>query len=282
MAFWLKSNSIQEVSVGGSNLEAMELKLSSEFASKIEYLPVTGSTNTDLLALATTNPEIWTDFSVLLTDNQTAGRGRLDRQWEAKPGAGLAVSVLLRPKTFGMESFGWLPLLAGLAINNAVSSLIEDAPVSLKWPNDVLVGGEKISGLLAEVLPDGKGVIIGAGLNLKQTKQDLPIPNATSLALHGVENFELDDILVRYLAAFRNLYEDFCLSEGDPESSGLRKAVQDASSTIGSTVRVLLPDGSEFSGKAVGLDVSGRLLVALSDPLEIRAVAAGDIQHLRQ
>jgi BirA family biotin operon repressor/biotin-[acetyl-CoA-carboxylase] ligase len=146
----------------------------------------------------------------------------------------------------------------------------------------VLVAGEKISGLLAEVLPDGKGVIIGAGLNLLQSKDELPIPTATSLALHGVKNFELDDILVRYLSAFRNIYEEFCQSNGDPDSSGVRKAVQDASSTIGSTVRVLLPDGSEFSGKAVGLDVNGRLLVALSDPLEIRAVAAGDIQHLRQ
>jgi BirA family biotin operon repressor/biotin-[acetyl-CoA-carboxylase] ligase len=192
------------------------------------------------------------------------------------------VSVLLRPKGLGIENFGWLPLLAGLAMTNAVASLIEDSPVSLKWPNDVLVAGEKISGLLAEVLPDGKGVIIGAGLNLSQTKDELPIATATSLALHGVRNFELDDILVRYLAAFRNMYQDFSASKGDPESSGLRKAVQDASSTIGSAVRVLLPDGSEFSGKAVGLDVSGRLLVALSDPLEIRAVAAGDIQHLRQ
>jgi len=136
--------------------------------------------------------------------------------------------------------------------------------------------------LLAEVLPDGKGVIIGAGLNLSQTKQELPIPNATSLALHSVTGFELDDVLVRYLASFRSLYEDFVLSKGDPESSGLRQSVQQASSTIGSSVRVLLPDGSEFSGKAVGLDASGRLLVALSDPLEIRAVAAGDIQHLRQ
>jgi biotin-(acetyl-CoA carboxylase) ligase len=62
----------------------------------------------------------------------------------------------------------------------------------------------------------------------------------------------------------------------------LRQAVQDASSTIGSNVKVLLPDGTDFSGKGVGLDATGRLLVAMSDPLEIRAVAAGDIQHLRQ
>ncbi|MEN9971222.1 MAG: hypothetical protein RL146_523, partial [Actinomycetota bacterium] len=67
------------MSVEGSNLELMELKLSSEFASRIEYLPVTGSTNSDLLSFAVNNPELWTDFSVLLTENQNSGRGRLDR-----------------------------------------------------------------------------------------------------------------------------------------------------------------------------------------------------------
>ena len=270
------------MSVGGSNLEAMDLKLSSEFASRIEYLPETGSTNSDLLSLSASKPELWTDFSVLVTDNQVAGRGRLDRQWVAQPGAGLAVSVLLRPTTFGMGSFGWLPLLAGLAMKNAVSSLIEEAPVSIKWPNDVLVAGEKIAGLLAEVLPSGDGVVIGSGLNLKQGKEELPIEKATSLKLHGVENFELDDVLVRYLASFKRLYEEFADASGDAESSGLRQSVQEATSTIGTSVKVLLPDGSDFSGKAVGLDATGRLLVAMSDPLEIRAVAAGDIQHLRQ
>jgi BirA family biotin operon repressor/biotin-[acetyl-CoA-carboxylase] ligase len=261
---------------------AMDLKLSREFASTIEYLPETGSTNTDLLAFAVKDPDAWPDFSVLVTDNQNAGRGRLDRAWISQKGAGLAVSVLLKPTTFGLESYGWLPLLAGLAMKNAVASLIEDAPVGLKWPNDVLVAGEKISGLLAEVLSNGQGVVIGAGLNLTQTKQELPIENATSLKLHGVENFELDDVLVRYLASFKRLYEEFLDANGDAESSGLRQAVLEGSTTIGAEVKVLLPDGTDFSGKAVGLDSTGRLLVAMSDPVEIRAVAAGDIQHLRQ
>jgi len=260
----------------------MELHASAEFASRLEYLPETGSTNTDLLALAVKSPELWTDFSVLLTDNQTAGRGRLDRQWVAQPGAALAVSVLLRPTEFGIESFSWLPLLAGLAMQRAVASLVEDAEVSLKWPNDVLVAGEKISGLLAEVLPDGKGVVIGAGLNLTQTKAELPIENATSLKLHRVTGFELDDVLVRYLASFKRLYEEFSDAKGDAEVSGLHEAILNASSTIGSKVLVMLPDGSDFSGTAAGLDNDGRLLVALSDPVEIRAVAAGDIKHLRQ
>jgi BirA family biotin operon repressor/biotin-[acetyl-CoA-carboxylase] ligase len=125
-------------------------------------------------------------------------------------------------------------------------------------------------------------VVIGAGLNLRQDKMALPIPNATSLFLHDVQGFALDDILVRYLAAFKRLYEGFSDAGGDAEESGLRREILEASSTIGSKVQVILPDGSEFSGKAAGLDNDGRLLVAMSDPWEIRAVAAGDIKHLRQ
>jgi BirA family biotin operon repressor/biotin-[acetyl-CoA-carboxylase] ligase len=260
----------------------MELSASSEFSSNVLYLPEIGSTNTELLAQATHSPQDWPDFSVILTDNQTSGRGRLDRSWVANPGDALAVSVLLRPKAFDISRFGWLPLMAGLAMTNCVRSLIYEADVSLKWPNDVLVEGEKVSGILAEVLPTGDGVVIGAGLNLRQNKLALPIPTATSLALHNVQGFELDDILVRYLASLRRLYDQFSDESGDAESSGIRAEVLEASSTIGTQVLVQLPDGSEFTGKAAGLDNDGRLLVALSDPLEIRAVAAGDIKHLRQ
>ncbi len=260
----------------------MELSASREFASKLEYLSEIGSTNTYLLNEARQSAELWSDFSVVVTDNQTAGRGRMDRSWEAKAGASLAVSVLLRPAEYGLEHFGWLPLLAGVAMRNAVASLISDEDVSLKWPNDVLVNGEKISGILAEVLPDGKGVVIGAGLNLLQSKDELPIPTATSLALHGVTGFSLDDVLVRYLAGFMRMYQEFNQAQGDPNLSGLRQTILDVSSTIGREVVVSLPDGTSFTGNAAGLDSDGRLLVAVSNPVEIRAVAAGDIQHLRQ
>lgn len=268
------------MSVGRANLKAMELTASQEFASRIEYLPEIGSTNTYLLQEAK-NQEAWPDFSVVLTDNQTSGRGRMDRVWQAKPGQGLAVSVLLRPVEYGIESFGWLPLAAGLAMRNAVASLVHDAEVSLKWPNDVLVNGEKISGILAEALSD-RAVVIGAGLNLKQQKEDLPIEAATSLALHGVSGFKLDDILVRYLAGLKRIYEEFNAANADPDASGLKQELIEVSSTIGSSVSVQLPDESSFEGKAIGLDRQGRLLIAVENPTEIRAVAAGDIKHLRQ
>lgn len=269
------------MSVGRANLKAMELTASREFASKLLYLAEIGSTNTYLLTQAKNTVE-WPDFSVVLTDNQTAGRGRLDRVWEAKAGQSLAVSVLFRPSGFGIESFGWLPLAAGLAMRNAVASLIHDANVSVKWPNDVLVNGEKISGILAEVTPDGSAVVIGAGLNLSQSKQELPIPSATSLMLQGVTGFQLDDVLVRYLASLKRIYEELSDLAGAVEGSELKRELISASSTIGSVVLVSLPDGSSFSGKAIGLDPQGRLLIAIDNPTEIRAVAAADIQHLRQ
>lgn len=266
----------------GFSLGDMELSASKIFASKILYLPEIGSTNTELLARASESPHDWPDFSVIVTDNQTAGRGRLDRNWISKSGESLAVSVLLRPKNFDITRFGWLPLMAGLAMTHCVRSLVEDVSVNLKWPNDVLVADEKISGILAEVLPSGEGVVIGAGLNLSQQKADLPVENATSLGIHGVTGFQLDDILVRYLASLRRLYEQFEDEGGDSESSALRADLLEVLSTVGKRVSVQLPDGSDFQGKGVGLDNDGRLLVALTDPLEIRAVAAGDIKHLRQ
>ena len=258
----------------------MELSASREFASKLEYLPEIGSTNTFLLEAAQTLG--WPDFSVVVTDNQTAGRGRMDRTWVAQPGKALAASVLLRPVGVPLDKYGWFPLLAGLAMRNAVASLLDDDSVKLKWPNDVLVLGEKISGVLSELLPDGKSVVVGAGLNLSQSKEELPIVNATSLKLHGVTGFSLDDILVRYLGGLKRLYEEFLDAAADPAQSGLLDEVLQASATVGKEVQVILPDESSFVGHAAGIDMNGRLLVALNQPTEIRAVAAGDIQHLRQ
>lgn len=268
------------MSVGGANLKAMDLSASQEFASRLQYLEEIGSTNTYLLEQA--KDSAWPDFSVVVTDNQTSGRGRLDRVWEAGKGKALAVSVLVRPVEFGIDKYSWFPLMAGLAMHKTVASLIDAGDVGLKWPNDVQVNGEKISGILAEVTADGEGVVIGAGLNLLQSKAELPIPNATSLALCGVHGFSIDDVLVRYLAALKNLYLDFSDEQGDPVKSGLLESVIEVSSTIGRQVEVSLPDKSKFIGTAAGIDGEGRLLVAIAEPTEIRAVAAGDIEHLRQ
>jgi BirA family biotin operon repressor/biotin-[acetyl-CoA-carboxylase] ligase len=220
----------------------------------------------------------WPNFWVVATTSQTAGRGRLDRVWVAPPGQTLAVSVLLRP-SFSLEGYGWLPLIAGLAVARAVDGLVE-ADVTVKWPNDVLVDGLKVSGLLAELLPSAGGVVIGAGVNLTIPADELPTPNSTSLALHGGDT-DVDRLLVAYLRELKALYQRFADHDGDAEASGIRQLVQQRCSTVGQQVRVELPGGRTRFGTATGIDELGRLVYTDRADASVQAVAAGDVTHLR-
>ena len=263
----------------------MELPLSTAAVDRLEIVPETGSTNDDLVAKAATLD----DFAVLVTGSQTAGRGRLGRVWVAPPGASLAVSVLLRPVLPGgqplePQHFGWLPLIAGIAMTRAVQSLVPAERVGLKWPNDVQVDGLKISGLLAELVPAGDAVVMGAGLNLSLTREQLPTPVATSLALAGVglAGDELADAaLVAYLRSLRELYTGFVRLGADAVGSGVAEQLDELCTTIGQQVKVQLPGGTDLIGTAVGIDGNGRLRVRSSQDGHVTAVAAGDVTHLR-
>jgi BirA family transcriptional regulator, biotin operon repressor / biotin---[acetyl-CoA-carboxylase] ligase len=127
------------------------------------HVAVTGSTNSDLLDAAAAGAP---DRSVLVTDHQTAGRGRLDRRWDAPPGANLLVSMLFRdvpdPPVALTHRVGLAVVDAARDIAGAVEQHVD---VSLKWPNDVLLGGRKLAGILAQRSPDGP-VVVGLGLNV--------------------------------------------------------------------------------------------------------------------
>lgn len=149
---------------------------------RLEVVDATGSTNADLRGNAD-DADAWPHLSVLLTRHQTAGRGRLDRRWIAPAGSALAVSVLLRDLPAEPAARGWIPLAAGAAMAEAVAAQLPEATVVLKWPNDVLVDGRKICGILAEATPTA--VIVGAGVNTAMTATQLPVPTATSFAVQG-------------------------------------------------------------------------------------------------
>ncbi len=261
----------------------MHLPLSETVAPGLVILDRCGSTNTELVARADGLP----DFAVLVTDDQTDGRGRLGRQWVAPAGQAIAISVLLRPtlpagEPLGLEHFGWLPLIAGLAMTQAIAPIVPAHSVTLKWPNDVQVDGRKVSGLLGELLQSGDAVVMGAGVNLTIAGADLPTPTSTSLLLDDpvVPLDGLPDaVLSGYLVRLRRLVSEF-LRLG-AEGSGVIAMLSELCSTLGQRVRVQLPGGDDLLGTAVDIDGSGRLRVRRSSDGRVVAVAAGDVTHLR-
>ncbi|WP_104135602.1 MULTISPECIES: biotin--[acetyl-CoA-carboxylase] ligase [unclassified Cryobacterium] len=273
----------------------MEFSLSRTEVSRFEFLSEAASTNDVLKEFATTDAAAWPDLSVVVTDNQTQGRGRLGRVWLAPTGKALAISVLVRPQ-LPTASLGWFPLLAGAAMTRAVRSVVEKSlqPVeglkeaedphhetTLKWPNDVLINGYKVCGILCELLPDATGIIIGAGLNLSLDEHDLPTLTSTSLLLVTRTAPDPDEVLAAYLHELATLYRAFVKANGDAQQSGLHTAVEKLCGTLGSVVRVELPGGSDLVGTATGIDTEGQLRVVNQADGEERSVAAGDVTHLR-
>jgi BirA family biotin operon repressor/biotin-[acetyl-CoA-carboxylase] ligase len=254
----------------------MELPRSAALVARLEVLDEIGSTNTELVRLVAADPHRWPAPAVLVTDSQTAGRGRLGRSWSAPAGGSLAISVLLRPRV-PHERLSWLSLAAGAAMTEALAGLRVAA--RSKWPNDVLIGGRKVCGVLAEALADGSGAVVGAGLNHAADREALPVPTATSLAAEGGPT-DPDLLVAAYLERLLALVAAFEAAAGDPDASGLRAAVLAASDTIGRRVRVGRADGAVV-GVAVDIDRAGRIVVDLGPTLGTTACATGDVEHLR-
>jgi BirA family biotin operon repressor/biotin-[acetyl-CoA-carboxylase] ligase len=255
-------------------------------APRLRILDHTGSTNDELAQLVHEGDE--PHLSTVVTLNQTSGRGRLGRVWVAPEGKTLAASVLLRPLLpsgvrLGADGVGWIPLIAGAAMTSSVDALLGGGRTGLKWPNDVQIDGLKVCGVLAELMPSGD-VIVGTGVNLTLTQDELPVPTATSLALAGVEGTVeklADLILSRYLARLDELLGRFLGSGADAEASGIHRAVSEWCRTLGKQVRVSLPGGDDLFGIATGMDATGCLLVRSESTGAVRSVAAGDVTHLR-
>lgn len=257
-------------------IRATEFLLTSAHAPHILVLESTGSTNADLLALSANTAE-WPHLSIVLTDDQHAGRGRLDRSWQAPAGASLALSVLLRSAEVPESARSWVPLIAGLAMTESVAAQLHGA-VSAKWPNDVLVGDRKICGILAEMSPTGDAIVVGSGVNTAMTPEQAPVQTATSFAIEG-KPVHLDLLVSHYLGRIAAELEALRAHDGDAVASGLRDRFAAVCSTIGKVVTIHLPGGGTYTGDATGIDDDGRLQVVVDG--ETRRVSAGDVVHVR-
>lgn len=241
----------------------------------VRVVAETGSTNADLVAAARAGEPAGL---VLVAERQTAGRGRLDRDWEAPARAGLTFSVLLRPREVPPADRGWLPLLTGLAVAEAVTELDPDLPVALKWPNDLLAGAHerKLGGILVELVADA--AVVGIGINVSTAESELPVPTATSLALEGGRT-DRDPLLRSVLRRLAGRYRDWAAAGGDADACGLRAAYVARCATLGRAVRIKRPARPDLVGVAGDIDRSGQLVVRTEAATE--NVGAGDVIHVR-
>jgi BirA family biotin operon repressor/biotin-[acetyl-CoA-carboxylase] ligase len=226
-----------------------------------------GSTNAEAARIAT-------PWHVVLTDHQQAGRGRLGRTWETPPNTSVTMSVLVPPPDDGR---GWVPLIAGLAVLRGLAD-VTGLQACLKWPNDVLLPADddrKVSGILCELQPGG--IVVGIGVNVSQSRDQLPVDTATSLRLAGAPDVRREDVAVAVLTHLARLHSD--LLAGGAAREAAQAAYRDACSTIGRTVDLHSATGAVTRVRAVGIDREGRLVVSTQGGEY--AVAAGDVSHVR-
>ena len=231
----------------------------------------TGSTNADLRAAAQEGRA--RPGYVVVAEHQTAGRGRLDRSWVAAPGEALTFSVLMHPERVAPERWAWLPLLAGVAVSDAVRGL------RLKWPNDVWdASGGKVAGILVERVetPSGPMAVVGIGLNVTGAPE---IEGASSLARAGGDDLHRPTLLGVLLRALAARFERWHAAGGDAEACGLAADYRAVCATLGADVRVDLPGGDVLTGRGEEISADGSLVLTTADGPQ--RVAAGDVTHVR-
>jgi BirA family transcriptional regulator, biotin operon repressor / biotin---[acetyl-CoA-carboxylase] ligase len=233
----------------------------------LTYQPVTGSTNDDALLAARSGAP---HGSLFVADEQTAGRGRRGHAWLAAAGENLLFSLLVRPKLQVAEVSG-LTLAIGLALRDAVRPLFAHE-VQIKWPNDLLVNGQKLAGVLLESQVQGdrlQAVVVGIGLNVATQKfPDEISARATSLALLGATRLVRETLLREVLDAIASRLDAF----GRTGVRGILTELNALDALRGKRIRV---DAQRGIGS--GLDEQGRLLLE-DDAGQIQSVACGTVE----
>ena len=218
----------------------------------VRRLAVTGSTNADLLAAVEAGDA--GDRTVLVADHQVAGRGRLDRRWDAPAGTNLLVSLLFLDVPHPPAA---LTQRVGIAAVDAARAVAPGADVELKWPNDLLLDGRKLAGILAQRSATTGAVVVGLGCNIGWA------PEGAARLGDGIG---IARVLRETLLAFDAL--------GPDVAARYRLDL----ATIGTDVHVELPDGSTLDGRATGVDDDGRLIVAGDDGV-VHRLDVGDVVH---
>lgn len=249
--------------------------------ARVDVVARTGSTNADLLAVAGTAA----DRTALVADHQESGRGRHSRPFTAPARSQVAVSALLKLPGIAPSALGWMPLVTGIVTVDVLRTVAEVDAV-LKWPNDVLVSGGKVAGILVEVATTKPvpTVVTGVGINVSLTTEELPVPTATSLQLENAAVIDRGTLVRAFLRGLGSTMDEWAESGWDTTS--IAAAYRDRCDTLGRRVKVTMPGDVVLHGVATDVDGEGRLIVT-PDPdgsggsAVPVAVSAGDVTHLR-
>ena len=232
----------------------------------LRHVTETGSTNADLVAATDAGTAL--DRTALRADHQTAGRGRLDRRWDAPPGVNLLASLLFVEVPDRPSLLPRAVAIASLEAVEAVAGRRLSGRLGLKWPNDLLLDERKLSGVLAQRTAGGS-VVVGIGLNVGWAP-DGAASLASDLDLEVSPAVVLEHLLERL---------DERLTSGD-----VGRRYRDRLSTLGTRVQVQMPGGGSMTGIATDIDDEGRLVLdADGSDADLGTVTldVGDIVHLR-
>jgi BirA family biotin operon repressor/biotin-[acetyl-CoA-carboxylase] ligase len=245
------------------------------FARRIFHFFKADSTNTVAMHLGEQGEPHGT---LVLAEEQTAGRGRAGRSWIAEKSAGITCSILLRPQIPPAYA-PLLTLVAGLAARDAAAEELNGIP-DIRWPNDLLVSGKKFCGILTEMHAETDRIhyaVIGIGMNVNQTKMPADLADiATSLRIETGKNHSRLELLIRLLRYLDRYYNQF-LTEG--AAPILRRFSEVSSYFEGKRVQITT-SAETFTGTTAGLEPSGVLRVARDDGRGVEAVLSGDVGEI--
>ncbi|CAB4712251.1 unannotated protein [freshwater metagenome] len=229
---------------------------------RVSVVDVTASTQSALVTRA--NAGKVKPGDVITANFQRAGRGRMSRTFEAPKNTALLFSFYLKPAR-KKEDWGWIPLIAGIS----VAQSLKNYKATVKWPNDILINEKKVSGLIAEIT--GDGVVVGIGINVGMTHDELPVPTATSLAIEGVTDIDRNHLLANVLTEFESIFTAW--DQGDDSVADMYKSL---CGTLGTKVQIHYPNDLIEKGVAVDISALGELILDSGTHVQ-----AGDVVHLR-
>ena len=235
------------------------------------FVPECPSTNTLALQISQQSPA--KEGTLVITDHQTAGKGQRGNVWVAQPGKNLTFSLILMPKFLPMSKQYFLNIVVCLALKDYLMEKTSDV-ISIKWPNDILVHGKKISGVLIESQIQGGTIlnaVAGIGLNINQT--EFPLPTATSLGLVTGHEYVLQDELPLLLARIEGRYLQLRQGKYDLLTSLYLAALYRRGEK-----HTISREGEAFEGMIEDIDEAGRLRIRIGE--EVRAFGIKEVQYV--